>query len=174
MRITAIVGNPKSRSKSYGIAAEMLRFVRENLGSDRGETDDEVIDLADVAPALLEWGHADVRRLVDRVCGSDIVIVVSPTFKATYTGLLKLFIDQLPMQALAGIAAIPVMVGAAPHHALAVEAHLRPLLVEAGAICPTRGLYLLDSQIDHLSEVLGKWRETSLLPLRGVVLGKGA
>jgi FMN reductase len=37
------------------------------------------------------------------------------------------------------------MLGAGPAHALAPELLLKPVLVELGAICPTRGLYLLDT-----------------------------
>jgi FMN reductase len=174
MKITAIVGNPKSRSKTYGIADEVLRHISTHVTPDGETADVAVLDLADIAPALLEWGNAEVQRHMERVCSSDIVIFASPTYKATYTGLLKLFIDQLPSQALANIVAIPVMVGGAPHHSLAVEVYLRPLLVETGAVCPTRGLYVLDSQIDALPAVVGNWFEASALALRKAVLGKGA
>ncbi|MCD9024686.1 NADPH-dependent FMN reductase [Cohnella silvisoli] len=174
MKITAIVGNPKSRSKTYGIAEEVLKHISANITPDGETADEAVVDLADTAPALLDWGNAEVMRQLERVCSSDIVIFASPTYKATYTGLLKLFVDQLPVQALANIIAIPVMVGGAPHHSLAVEAYLRPLLVETGAICPTRGLYVLDSQIDNLPDVIGNWYEASARVLRSVVVGKGA
>ncbi|RED55534.1 NAD(P)H-dependent oxidoreductase [Cohnella lupini] len=174
MKITAIVGNPKSRSKTYAIAGEVLKRISEGLTSEGETADEAIVDLADFAPSLLEWGNAEVIRQLERVTSSDVVIFASPTYKATYTGLLKLFIDQLPQQALANIAAIPVMVGGSPHHSLAVEAYLRPLLVETGAVCPTRGLYVLDSQIDVLPAVIGDWYETSALALRNVVHGKGA
>jgi len=171
MKITAIVGNPRSRSKSFGVAEEIVRQLAARLD---GEADVELVDLADYASALLEWGNPGAGRIVQRVCESDIAVFVSPTYKATYTGLLKLFVDQLPMDALSGVAAIPVMVGAAPQHSLAVEAYLRPLLVEVGAVCPTRGLYVIDSQIDRLPETVSGWYETSSAALRGVVFGKGA
>ena len=38
-----------------------------------------------------------------------------------------------------------MLVGAAPQHSLAVETHLRPVLVEIGLSTPTRGLFLIDS-----------------------------
>lgn len=52
---------------------------------------------------------------------------------------------------------VPLMVGAGPQHALAVEVHLRPVLVELGATLPTRGLYVLESQLDDLDAVVGAW-----------------
>jgi len=70
---------------------------------------------------------------------SDLVVVASPTYKATYTGILKSFFDRYNSDALVGTVSIPVMTGAAPIHALAPEVHLRPLLVELGSSTPTRG-----------------------------------
>jgi FMN reductase len=76
-------------------------------------------------------------------------VVASPTFKATYTGLLKLFLDQIPTNGLSGVVAIPLMLGAGPGHALAPEVHLKPVLVELGATCPTRALYLLETEYNQ-------------------------
>jgi FMN reductase len=80
------------------------------------------------------------------VKSASLLIVASPTFKAAYTGLLKLFLDQFPAGELIGMTAIPLMLGAAPRHALAPELLLRPVLTEIGCSCPLPGLYLLDSQ----------------------------
>ena len=81
-------------------------------------------------------------------------MVASPTYKATYTGLLKLFLDQIGADELAGVVTVPVMVGAGAAHALAVETHLRPVLVELGATMPTRGLYLQEADLAELTPVL--------------------
>jgi FMN reductase len=55
------------------------------------------------------------------------------------------------------VTVVPVMLGAASQHALAVEVHLRPLLVELGATLPTRGLYVIEDQLDSLDDVVGQW-----------------
>jgi FMN reductase len=77
------------------------------------------------------------------------VVVASPTYKATYTGLLKAFLDRFPHQGLGGVTAVPLMLGGSPAHTLAIEHGLRPLLVELGASVPTGGLYVLDSEHDR-------------------------
>jgi FMN reductase len=89
------------------------------------------------------------------------VITACPVYKASYTGLLKAFLDRYGNNGMAGTVALPVMLGAAPHHALAVETHLRPLLVELGASVPTRGLYLLESQMDELDAVVSGFMATA-------------
>lgn len=57
----------------------------------------------------------------------------------------------------AAVAVVPVMVGAGAHHALAVEVHLRPVLLEIGAVMPPRGLYVTEDQLDHLGSAVDRW-----------------
>ena len=103
--------------------------------------------------------HQRVVDLLAAVASSRIIIVASPTFKATYTGLLKTFFDRYTTNALLSAVAVGVMTGAAPTHALAVEVHLRPLLVELGAATPTRGLYVTEQQFDDLEATIGPWAD---------------
>lgn len=136
-RIAVVVGNPKPVSRTY----EAALTLAERLGGA-----DLVVDLAEHTGELFDWSSPTINELVEEVAGSSVVIVASPTYKATYTGLLKVFLDRFPHQGLGGVTAVPLMLGAADTHALAVEHTLRPLLVELGASVPTRGLFVLDSQ----------------------------
>ena len=155
MKVTVLVGNPKPQSRTLGVGSSVADAVVCRL--EKADTDRLTIDLAELGPALLDWGDPTMAKLVDQVIGSDLLVVASPTYKATYTGLLKLFLDRIPAPALNPVVAVPVMVGGAPIHWLAPEVHLRPLLVELGASCPTSGLFVLESQIDTLGDVIGEW-----------------
>jgi FMN reductase len=62
------------------------------------------------------------------------------------------------------------MTGAGTGHALAVEVHLRPLLVELGATVPTRGLYVTEPDLSDLDGVVGSWAEEAV-PLVRRALG---
>jgi FMN reductase len=117
------------------------------------------VDIAELGAGLLEWENKAVNDVLQHIAESRLLVAASPTYKATYTGLLKLLLDRVPMEGLAGRVAIPVMVAAAPIHMLAVETHFRPVLVELGACCPTRGLVVLESKLGELSDVVGKWLE---------------
>ncbi|MCU1376191.1 MAG: NADPH-dependent fmn reductase [Actinomycetia bacterium] len=158
MGVAVVVGNPKPKSRTY----EAALLVAERL---TGEPPDLVIDVVDLGPGLLGWGDPAVAEAVAAVCAAELVVVASPTFKATYTGLLKLFLDQVPTDGMAGVLAVPLMLGAGPGHALAPELLLKPVLVELGATCPTRALYLLDSDWDN-EAVLGPWVATAKAQLR--------
>jgi FMN reductase len=134
-----IVGNPKPRSRTYHAA---VTVIRELTGSDP----DFRLDLADFGPALLDWSDSSVSAAVEEVKAARLVVVASPTFKATYTGLLKVFLDRFAAGSLVGVIAIPLQLGGSWRHALAPEAFLKPVLAEIGASTPTRALYLLDSE----------------------------
>lgn len=135
-----IVGNPKPESRTLSAAEYVARQLA-------GEPD-LVVDLARVGPAVLDWGDAEVNGLVEQVGAADLVVVASPTFKGTYTGLLKVFLDRVPGgTGITGLA-VPVMLGGAPAHALAPELLLRPVLTELGATVPGRGLFIVDSDFD--------------------------
>jgi len=151
MSVTVLVGNPKPRSRTY----EAAHIVAERLA---GRKADRTIDLTDLGPALLDWSDGAVAELVTAVQHADLLVVASPTYKATYTGLLKLFLDRISGGALAGVTAVPVMLGGHWKHALAADLLLKPVLVELGATCPTRGLFLLDSEY-AASETLEEWLE---------------
>jgi FMN reductase len=137
MKIAVVVGNPKPASRTLEAAVLLAR----KIGDDEPEA---VIDLATLGAGLLEWGNSDVAEAMARVTASDVTIFASPTYKATYTGLLKLFLDQFPSNGLDGVYGIPLMLGAGPAHFLAPELLLKPVLVELGAVCPLAGLYLMD------------------------------
>lgn len=138
MNVVVVVGNPKSSSRTRQ-AAEMvvLRLT--------GDPPSTVIELAELGPHLLGFGHPDVEAAKDIVGQAELIVFASPTFKATYSGLLKLFLDQFGAAELDGTPAVALMLGAAPHHAMAGELTLKPVLSEIGCSCPAPALFLLES-----------------------------
>jgi FMN reductase len=58
------------------------------------------------------------------------------------------------------VTALPLLVMGSPRHALAVEVHLRPLLVELGATVPTPGLAVVESDLERIEEILAEWAAT--------------
>jgi FMN reductase len=137
-----VVGNPRAASRTLAAATTVARRLTD-------ADPDLVVDLATLGPALLDWQNPTVTALAEEVGAADLVVVASPTYKATYTGLLKLFLDRFAGGAgLRGVA-VPTMLGAAAHHALAAELHLRPVLVELGASVPTPALFVLDHEYDR-------------------------
>jgi FMN reductase len=148
-----VVGNPKPLSRTRA-AAEL---VATKLG---GTPPQHVIDVVDLGPGLLGWGDPSVAEAKEVVKAADFVVVASPTYKATYTGLLKLFLDQFGAGELGQVPTFALMLGGSPAHSLAPELTLRPVLVEIGASCPAPSLYLLDSEYES-SPDLERWLEVA-------------
>jgi FMN reductase len=149
--VAVVVGNPKPKSRTFQAA----HLVAESLA---GRPADLSVDLADLGPALLDWSNSQVAELVTTLSRCDLVVFASPTFKATYTGLLKLLLDRMAAGTLAGVTAVPMMLGGHWQHALAADLLLKPVLVEIGATCPTRGLFLLDTEYEG-GATLDTWLE---------------
>lgn len=154
MTTTVVAGNPKAASRTLDAA---IRLATALTGSEPGQ----VIDVVELGPGLLSWGDHAVSAAVQSVSSADLVVFASPTFKATYTGILKLFLDRFATsEGLRNVTAVPLMLGAGPAHAMAPDLLLKPVLVELGATCPAPGLYLIDSTYttdSRLADYVGRW-----------------
>jgi len=152
-RTAVVVGNPKPASRTLAAATWLATQLS-------GAEPDLVVDLGTVGAALLDWSDPTVGELVASVGAADLVVIASPTYKGTYTGLLKLFLDRFAGgTGLSGIA-VPFLLGGSPAHSLAPELSLRPVLTEIGATVPGRGLYIVDSQHDD-PKAYAEWLATT-------------
>lgn len=149
LKVTIVVGNPKPRSRTLQIAQTFADRLLEHAACAT-----QVIDLVEHVDEILQWPSEKMDDLTATVAGSDLVIFASPTYKATYTGLLKVFLDRYPANGLAGVTAIPVLTGADLSHAMGPTVNLIPLLLELGAMVPGRGLYFVISQMDRMQEII--------------------
>ena len=182
--VVTLVGNPRPGSRTLGAAQAVAARVADHLGLGAGPAEagstgpasspgtagtagTATIDLAEIAAEILTPVHprADAAREV--VAGATVLVVATPVYKGSYTGLLKAFLDLYGPDGLAGVVAVPVVVSGNPAHALAGEVHLRPLLVELGATVPARTLTLLDSQLGEadLASTVDAWLDRAGGPL---------
>lgn len=149
LKVSIIAGNPKPQSRTLKVAQTLVEKLLE-----AGSYAVEVIDLAEHVEEIFAWPSEKMASLNASVAASDVAVFASPTYKATYTGLLKAFLDRYPANGLAGVTAIPVMTGADQTHSMGPTVNLAPLLVELGATVPGRGFYFVTGQMDHLDEVV--------------------
>lgn len=155
--IVTVVGNPRPGSRTLQTAVAATAAIAARIGHDVPDGGGDVVDLSALGPQLFAAESPEVDAALKLVTGASVLVVASPTYKGTYTGLLKSFLDRLPGGALQKTVALPLLVMGSPRHALAVELHLRPLLVELGAVVPTPGLAVLESELPRLDEVLDEW-----------------
>lgn len=169
MRIAVVTGNPKPASRTHDLAMFVAATIDTLNRFD--ESPPLEVDLAEHAPRLFDWSDPELTRLNAAVAAAEVAIFASPTYKASYTGLLKAFLDRYGNNGLAGVTAIGVMTGGWPGHLLAVEVHLRPVLVELGASVPSRGLYVTEPELADLDKAIARWSDAALPLITAAVKG---
>jgi len=93
----------------------------------------------------------EIKRVNQQVDQSQIVVILTPIYKASYTGILKTYLDLLPQKALEGKIILPLAVGGSAFHLLAIEYALKPVLSVLGATEILNTVYIIDKQIERLA-----------------------
>ncbi len=97
------------------------------------------------------WDSEDIKKFANVIKQADGLIIGSPVYKASYTGVLKSLLDLLPEGALKNKPVLPIMVGGSSRHLLAIDYSLNPLIAILKGQ-PLQGLYFTDSEIDKSDE----------------------
>ncbi|MDB4896533.1 MAG: reductase [Firmicutes bacterium] len=156
VKFVTLVGNAYKPSRVHVLAD----YIAKRL-SEKGAVSAGLVDFSD--PALASLGKP-ATALLELVMASDLVVVVCPIYKGSMPGQLKNFFDYMEQGALSGNVAIPVMVGAAPHHALAVEYTVKPVLSQLGALSLPGALFIHDQEIDREQSVISAEVQDKLEP----------
>jgi FMN reductase len=141
--IVVLSGDPYPDSRTARLATGVGTSTAQLIGA----RPPEVIDLADYNHRLLVPGAEEVDRAIDNVRDADLLVVGTPTYNGTFSGVLKVFLDRFPTDGLAGRPALSVVVSATPGRAEVAEGHLHALLAEMGATTPGPGLAVAEDQL---------------------------
>ncbi len=104
-----------------------------------------LLDLAAlrVGPAGAPAGEGDdTPRVLDALTAADAVILATPVYRGSMTGVLKNLLDHVPVEALRDTPVGLVAMGASDHHYLGAERHLRDVLAFFGALVAPTAVYL--------------------------------
>ena len=105
-----------------------------------------IYDLVDIHPSLgatLDPRHAppDLVDLIETITNADALVVGSPVYKGTYTGLFKHLFDLIDPKALKDKPIVLTATGGSERHALVVDHGLRPLFAFFSADILSTGIY---------------------------------
>ena len=144
-----ISGSPSATSRSRLLVEHVLGLLK-----DRGWTT-RLIDLAKLPaePLLARSEHPQTSDALASVQEARIMVVGTPVYRATYTGLLKAFFDLMPTDFLVGKVAVLIATGAALGHLLAIDHGLRPLVASLGGLSASTSIYATIE--DFVDEVPG-------------------
>jgi FMN reductase len=142
--VLLIAGSPSEHSRS----AALLDAVAHRLGLRHALIDRlRIRDLSPQALLLADTTHKSVQHALAQIESARAVVVATPVYKAAYSGVLKVFLDLLPQNGLQGKAVLPLATGGSPHHMLALDYALRPVLQSLGARHILPGVYASDAQL---------------------------
>jgi len=125
MNVLLLGGSPSSPSTTW----RLLQLVGERLAAQGHRT--VALQVRELpALALLRGDVTDpaIAVATAMVAEADAVVVGTPVYKAAYSGVLKVFLDLLPQDGLAGKLVLPLATGGSQSHMLALDYALRPVL----------------------------------------------
>ncbi|WP_420076784.1 FMN reductase [Streptomyces sp. JL3001] len=106
----------------------------------------EMVELRDLAVEIAHnftngFPGRQLAAAIDAVTSADGLIVVTPVFSASYSGLFKSFFDVIEKDALAGLPVLIAATGGTARHSLVLEHALRPLFAHLRAVVVPTGVY---------------------------------
>jgi FMN reductase len=106
----------------------------------------EILDLrtlaVDLATYMTTFIPTDALQAARRtVTGADALIVATPVFQGSYSGLFKMFFDTLEMKALDGMPVTMVATAGTPRHSMVLDYAVRPLLSFLHAVVLPTGVF---------------------------------
>ncbi|MBY8870284.1 NAD(P)H-dependent oxidoreductase [Micromonospora sp. PLK6-60] len=159
--VVVLVGNPRAGSRTRGVAEAVTAALLDRLGGPPGPV--QVLELAEIVGVSFgpepAYGARSGPDPFTAVRSARLLVVATPAYKGSFTGLLKVFLDQFGHRELAEVTAVPVAVAAAPPHADAAAAALRDVLVELGAQVPAPPLAVLESRLADADEIATQWAD---------------
>ncbi|MGM0935505.1 MAG: NADPH-dependent FMN reductase [Pseudomonadota bacterium] len=153
MKIMIISGSPTLRSRS----SALLDYAQQWLS----QYDWEIyrVSVSEFDANVLvkaKYQHSQIQAFIQRVKQADGIIIASPVYQSSYSGVLKSVIDLLPQGAFANKTVLPIMSGGSECHRLALDYALKPLLVTLKTEEIISGIYISDNQ-SHYSEINKKY-----------------
>ncbi|MFD4574676.1 FMN reductase [Streptomyces sp. NPDC058417] len=122
------------------------RLAAATAGHAPAGTEVRVVELRDLAVDIAHhltsgFPGRTLAAALDAVTRADGLIVVTPVFSASYSGLFKSFFDVLDKDALAGKPVLIAATGGTARHSLVLDHALRPLFSYLRAVVVPTGVY---------------------------------
>lgn len=145
IKVVTVSGNLGARSRTRALIDAVVEGVETQIPIHRTD-----IVIGELTPDL--GTLTDPKAIPPRVAaalaaiaGADLLVVGTPVYKGSYTGLFKHLIDFIDPNALGGVPVVLTATGGSPRHALVIEHQLRPLFGFFLAHTVPTGVFAQDS-----------------------------
>lgn len=147
--VVAVSGSLHEPSKTTAL----LRAIAEAVAA-RIDVDVRIIELTEIGPGLAGALRRDdlpdaVEQQLRAIEDADLLIVGSPVYRASFTGLFKHLFDFIGQYALVGKPVLLAATGGGERHALIIEHQLRPLFAFFQALTLPLGVYASNTDFDE-------------------------
>ncbi|GAA1940457.1 hypothetical protein GCM10009775_35450 [Microbacterium aoyamense] len=145
LRVVGVSGSLHEPSKTTALVRELIDEVAR-----RTEVEPRLIELTALGPAFAgalrrDDAGPEVEDALQAIESADLLIVASPVYRASFTGLFKHLFDFVGQYALVGTPVILAATGGGERHALILEHQLRPLFGFFQALTLPVGVYASDT-----------------------------
>ncbi|MEO2255419.1 NADPH-dependent FMN reductase [Paenibacillus amylolyticus] len=148
-KIAIISGSPNSRSRVNGV----IQYAKSGLEQKGCEV--AIIDVSSLPPADLvqaNFTSESIKHPHAIVEAASAIIIASPVYKTTYTGVLKAYIDLLPQKGFKNKIIAAYFVGGTISNLLSIDYSLKPLLASMGAKSFAENVFAIDNQIERMED----------------------
>jgi FMN reductase len=173
LRLVAVSGGLQRPSKAAALAKHLMDLIAYDVPCEQ-----RLVELGPLAPQLVGavW-RSELPDAVERelavVEQADILVVVTPVFRGSYTGLFKHFFDFIHQDALIDKPVLLAATGGSERHALVIDHQLRPLFSFFQACTLPLGVYATDKDfVDYRLQSKDLIERARLAVQRGTAIGR--
>lgn len=144
LRLVGVSGGLQRPSKAAALTEHLMDLI-----ADAVPCEQRLVEMGQLAPQLAGavWrSHLSdaVERELVAVEQADILVVATPVYRGSYTGLFKHFFDFIDQDALSDKPVLLAATGGSERHALMIDHQLRPLFSFFQARTLPLGVYATD------------------------------
>ncbi|MFP5289402.1 MAG: FMN reductase [Actinomycetes bacterium] len=145
LSVVGVSGSTHSPSRTTALVSSILDVV----ARDR-DVDTHLVEVDRIGPGLAGTVRrselaVDVQAELARIESADLLVVASPVYRASYTGLFKHLFDFVEQYALVGTPVLLAATGGSERHGLMIEHQLRPLFGFFQSLTLPNGIYASDA-----------------------------
>jgi FMN reductase len=145
LKVVAVSGSLKNPSKTTALVEAIVAALGTAI-----PIDSHLITLTELGPHLAGALNrkelpAEAEAELQRIESADVLIVASPVYRASFTGLFKHLFDFVDQYALVDTPVLLAASGGSERHALIIEHQFRPLFAFFQALTLPIGIYAHDS-----------------------------
>lgn len=141
LKLVAVSGGLQRPSRTLVLVEEIAEALGATIALDL-----QVIELGELTPALGGALYrsqlcADAQAQLEAIERADALVVASPVYRGSFSGLFKHLFDLIGQDALVGKPVLLAATGGSDRHALVIEHQLRPLFAFFQALTLPLGVY---------------------------------